>query len=116
MGGNKKSDSDKGLAVFVPLVIARRRRYVGQGTNFFLVLTICTSFLQQSVLHHDHGIGAKREKGGNGWEVGSFDGPPEAADLVLRPPSQGGRDWVTKAVHDKTLHAVALAAMRGGRK
>lgn len=62
-------------------------------------------------------IGAKRSKAKRlQWEVGSFNGPPEALYLVLRPPSQGGRDWATRALHDPVLHRLALAAMRGGVK
>ena len=42
-------------------------------------------------------------------QVGALDNPPpEALKLIITPPSQGGRDWLTKAFHDPLLHQAAL--------
>lgn len=38
--------------------------------------------------------------------------PPEALELILRPPSQGGRDWLTKAKHDPEIHNALRRGMR----
>ncbi|GGO19522.1 hypothetical protein [Deinococcus humi] len=37
--------------------------------------------------------------------------PPEARELIERPPSQGGRDYLTKALHDPDIHEAARRAV-----
>lgn len=45
-------------------------------------------------------------------QVGAVNNPPpEARELIERPPSQGGRDYLTKALHDPDIQDAARRAV-----